>query len=150
MEAYFGGILLAEAAMRGLVFLLALCLAGVTAFPQALPQVTPLPSAVCSIPLIRFTAGDIDPSIAKKAPSANDGMPQLRVPAPPCGEPAAQESTLAQRLGDPWERLRAVQPSVFTQRLLEQKQRLKALQERYGAGAKPPAENEEATPTPAP
>jgi hypothetical protein len=136
--------------MRALVFLSALCLASATAFPQALLQVTPMPSAVCSIPLIRFTSGDIDPFIAKKAPSANDGMPQLRVPAPPCDEPAAQPSIVAELREQMKERLKAVQTSVFTQRLLEQKARLKALQERYGAGAKPPAENEEATPTPAP
>lgn len=134
--------------MRGLIFLAALCLASATAFPQARPRVNPLPSAVCSIPLLRFTPGNIDPLIVKKLPPASDNMPLLRVPAPPCDEPAAQSSELAQRSGDPWERLRAVQPSVLAQRLLEQKQRLKTLQERYGA--KPPAENEEATPTPAP
>jgi hypothetical protein len=127
--------------MRALILLAALCLASATAFPQARPT-------VCSIPLLRLAAPDIDPLIVKKMPPASDNMPLVKVPAPPCDEPAAREPMLAQRLGDPWERLRAVQPSVLAQRLLEQKQRLKAFQERYGA--KPPAENEEATPTPAP
>jgi hypothetical protein len=127
--------------MRALIFFAALCLASATAFPQARPT-------VCSIPLTRFVAPDIDPLFVKKMPPTSDRTSQLRVPAPPCDEPAAPSSIIALRLGDPWERLKAVQPSVLARRLLEQKQRLKALQERYGA--KPPAENEEATPTPAP
>ena len=90
--------------MRALVFLSALCLASTVAFPQALPRVSPLPSSVCSIPLTRFASGDIDPLIVKKAPPTSDRTSQLRVPAPPCDGPAAQESTLAQRLGELAER----------------------------------------------
>ena len=90
--------------MRALVFLSALSFAGVAAFPQALLQVTPMPSAVCSIPLTRFVAPDIDPSIVKKMPPTSDRTSQLRVPAPPCDEPAAQPPIIAQRLGELMER----------------------------------------------
>jgi hypothetical protein len=102
--------------MRALVFLSALCLASTAAFPQALSQVSPPPSAVCSIPLTRFASGDIDPLIVKKAPSANDGMPQLRVPAPPCGEPAAQEPMLAQRRDPLMEAAKALQKYVSSRK----------------------------------
>jgi hypothetical protein len=117
--------------MRARIYFPALCLASATAFPQALPRVSPPPSAVCSIPLLSFTPGNIDPLIVKKLLPASDRTPQVRVPAPPCAEPAAQMSVLAQRL-------------------LEQKVRIKALQERFRTGAKPPGEDKEATPPPEP
>jgi hypothetical protein len=94
--------------MRALVFLAALCLASATAFPQALPKMSTLPSTVCSIPLLRFTAPDIDPLIVKKMPSASNRTSQAKVPAPPCDEPAAKEPTLAQNLGGLREHLMAV------------------------------------------
>jgi hypothetical protein len=136
--------------MRALFYIPALCLASATAFPQDLPRVDAPPSAVCSIPLLSFARGNVDPLIVKKMPPANDRTPLVKVPAPPCDEPAAQPSDIAQGLREYMGRLKAVQPTVLGQRLLEQKKRLEGFAQKYSPGAKPPAENPEATPTPAP
>jgi hypothetical protein len=84
--------------MRALFYIPVLCLAGATAFPQALPRVSPSASSVCSIPLLRFVPPDIDPLISKKLPEASDRKSQARAPAPPCDEPAAQPPVLARNL----------------------------------------------------
>ena len=115
--------------MRALIYLPALCLASATAFPQAPPRVSPLPSAVCSIPLLRFVAPDIDPLMVKKLPPASDRTSQARVPAPPCDESAAQKPMLAQRR-DP---------------LMEA---AKALLERFVSTRKPAAVVEKSDPVP--
>lgn len=117
--------------MRALFYVPALCLAGVTAFPQALPRVSPQASSVCSIPLLRFVPPDIDPLISRKLLQASDRTPVVRAPAPPCPDSAARSSSSAELQGDSMERAMA------------------ALK-RYLSGRKPPAENPEATPTPAP
>ena len=133
--------------MRALFFIPVLCLAGATAFSQALPRVSPQASSVCSIPLPNFARGDIDPLIVKKLPEASERTSQARVPAAPCDEPAAQPPVVARKLDGA---AKALQSYFLSQRLREQKERIKALPERNPSGAKPPAENPEATPTPAP
>jgi hypothetical protein len=136
--------------MRALIYFPALCLASAIAFPQALPRVSPPPSAVCSIPLLRFTPPDIDPLISKKLPQASDRTSHARVPAPPCDEPAAQRPNLAQSLAHQENFIKAFQSSVLAQRLREQKVRLEGFVQKYSPGTTPPAENPEATPPPAP
>jgi hypothetical protein len=136
--------------MRALVFLAVFCLAGVTAFPQAVLTVTPPPSTVCSIPLLRITPPDIDPLISKKLPQASDRTSQARVPAPPCDEPAAPPPNLAQSLGHQEDLIKAFQSAFRDQGLREKMERLERSLQKSSPRTKPPAENPEATPTPAP